>query len=69
MLTKSGRSPNGDKYFNQTISLNRIADANAGWQPGSSGYGFEEDVATWAHRSEPHAAWAGKPGLMEPGVD
>jgi|GEM_PF-1559128 len=69
VLTKSGRSPNGDKYFNQTISLNRIADANAGWQPGSSGYGYEEDVATWAHRCEPRAPWAGKPGLMEPGVD
>lgn len=69
VLTKAGRSPNGEKYFNQTLALHRIADANAGWQAGSSNHGYEEDVATWANRSEPRTPWAGKPGLMEPGVD
>jgi hypothetical protein len=69
VLTKSGRSPNGAKYFNQTIALHRVADANAGWQAGSSNYRHEEDVATWANRSEPRTPWAGKPGLIEPGVD
>ena len=67
VLTKSRRSPNGEKYFNQTIALHRVADA--GWQAGSSNLGYEEDVATWGNRSEPRTPWAGQPGLMEPGVD
>ena len=69
VLTKSRRSPNGEKYFNQTIALHRVADADAGWQAGSSNHGYEEDVATWGNRSEPRTPWAGQPGLMEPGVD
>ena len=69
VLTKASRSLNGEKYFNQTIALYRVADANADWQAGSSNYRHEEDVATWANCSEPRAPWAGKPGLMQPGVD
>jgi len=69
VLTKSGQSPNGEQFFNQTVAVYPIADANKDWQPGNKSRQPEEGAAVWNQKADRSTSWAGAPGLSSAGVD
>lgn len=73
VLTKSGQSPNGSSYYNETIALYRVSDANKDWEPGTGSYSQQNGAAVWNYKADQLSGtptpWAGTPGLSTVGTD
>lgn len=69
VLTKTAQSANGEKFFNETVLVHRVASANRDWQAGAKDRSPLEGVAVWNGKADSTTAWAGEAGLSEAGID
>lgn len=74
VLTKQNQSPNGPKFYNETIALHRVADANKDWQPGTAYRAQQNGAAVWNYKADQlspgtRTSWAGSAGMSTPDID